>query len=441
MSDGADILAKAATGTLTVAVVGLGYVGLPLALAFAEAGAEVIGIDIDPDKPIKILAGESYLTSAPSARIRAAVSRGTFITTTDHARAKDAHAVLIAVPTPLGPGRTPDMHFVEETVTALAPHLANGCLLSLESTVYPGATREIVLPLLEAAGLRPGLDVLVAYAPEREDPGNAQYNIADIPKVVAGLDAPSLAAAKVVYGLVAPILTTVSSLETAEAVKITENVFRAVNIALVNELKGIYADMDIDMFEVVDAAASKPFGYMPFYPGPGLGGHCIPIDPFYLAWRARELGRAARFVELAGDINAAQPVAVVNALAAALSLNRRKALNGATVLVLGVAYKRNVNDIRESPALEIIDLLRAAGADVAYHDPFVPEIGRTRGHPTLAGLKSVALNDLGRFDAAILVTDHDDIDYVAIGSALPIIVDTRGIYRGHPDVAAIIVRA
>ncbi len=435
------IAQKAADRTLQVAVVGLGYVGLPLALAFAARGVNVLGLDIDPDKPKRLLAGESYLTTAPATAVQAALASGCFDASTDMARARAADAVLIAVPTPLAAGRQPDMGFVERTVESLAPHLKPGALLSLESTVYPGATRDCVLPILEAAGRTPGQDILVSYAPEREDPGNAAYAISDIPKVLAGLDAPSLDAAKAVYGLVSPKLTPVSSLETAEATKITENVFRAVNIALVNELKGVYAAMGVDVFEVVDAAATKPFGYMPFYPGPGLGGHCIPIDPFYLAWRAEALGLPTRFVELAGEINAAQPAGVVTALAEALSQKSRMALNGARVLVLGVAYKKNVNDIRESPGLEILDMLRARGADASYHDPFVPEIGKTRRHPGLAGMCSTPLDHLSNFDAALVIADHQDVDYPGIAKSIPVIIDSRGVYRQWPELAEKITRA
>ncbi len=419
--DSADrIVAKAAAGELCVAVVGLGYVGLPLALAFVEAGARVVGVDIDPEKAKRILAGESYLTTANAGRVAAALATGRLDATTDHAAVARADAVLLAVPTPLGPGRTPDMSFVESTVAAVAPHLAPGALLSLESTVYPGATREAALPLLAAAGRRPGVDVLVTYAPEREDPGNARYAIADIPKVVAGLDDASLRA--------------------AEAVKITENVFRAVNIALANELKAVYARMGVDMYEVVDAAATKPFGYMPFYPGPGLGGHCIPIDPFYLAWRARALDVPTRFVELAGEINSAQPEAVVRTLADALSRSAGKALHGARILVLGVAYKPDVNDTRESPGLEIMRLLADAGAAVAFHDPHVRQIGRIRRHPELEGAASVPLDNLEAFDAAIVVTDHTAVDYDRIGARAPLIIDARGVYRNR-NVAATVVRA
>ncbi len=439
--DSADrIVAKAAAGELCVAVVGLGYVGLPLALAFVEAGARVVGVDIDPEKAKRILAGESYLTTANAGRVAAALATGRLDATTDHAAVARADAVLLAVPTPLGPGRTPDMSFVESTVAAVAPHLAPGALLSLESTVYPGATREAALPLLAAAGRRPGVDVLVTYAPEREDPGNARYAIADIPKVVAGLDDASLRAAEAVYGLVAPAIVPVSSLETAEAVKITENVFRAVNIALANELKAVYARMGVDMYEVVDAAATKPFGYMPFYPGPGLGGHCIPIDPFYLAWRARALDVPTRFVELAGEINSAQPEAVVRTLADALSRSAGKALHGARILVLGVAYKPDVNDTRESPGLEIMRLLADAGAAVAFHDPHVRQIGRIRRHPELEGAASVPLDNLEAFDAAIVVTDHTAVDYDRIGARAPLIIDARGVYRNR-NVAATVVRA
>jgi UDP-N-acetyl-D-glucosamine dehydrogenase len=435
------IAQKAETGALTVAVIGLGYVGLPLALALAEAGVTVIGVDIDPSKIDHLKSGKSYLSTALPQRIAAAIAAGRLTATTNHSAVAEADATLIAVPTPLGPGRTPDMQFVERTVKEIAPHLANGSLLSLESTVYPGATRACVLPLLEIAGRQPGVDILVAYAPEREDPGNSDYSIKDIPKILAGLDTASLEAARAVYRLISPSLREVSSLEAAEAVKITENVFRAVNIALVNELKDIYGRMSVDIFEVIDAAATKPFGYMPFYPGPGLGGHCIPIDPFYLSWRARELNTPARFVELAGEINSRQPKAVVQALQGALNLNGGKALNGASVLIVGIAYKKNVNDIRESPGLEVMSLLLKAGAKVDYHDPWTDVIGKTRQYPELSGLASTPLDILNKYEAAVIVTDHDAVDYERLASEIPLIVDSRGVYRDLNKRAAKIVRA
>jgi len=435
------IVQKAENGSLTAAVIGLGYVGLPLALALADAGVKVIGVDVDPSK-IRILSqGESYLTTAPSKRVAAAIASNRLVATTDHAAVASADATLIAVPTPLGAGRNPDMQFVETTVRAIAPHLKKGSLLSLESTVYPGATRETVLPILKAAGHEPGRDILVSYAPEREDPGNSNFALADIPKVLAGFNAASQEAANAVYRLISPSIREVSSLETAEAVKITENVFRAVNIALVNELKHIYGKMGVDIFEVVDAAATKPFGYMPFYPGPGLGGHCIPIDPFYLAWRARQLDTEARFVELAGEINSRQPEIVVETLERALKLHAGIELEGASVLMIGIAYKKNVNDLRESPGLEVMSLLRRAGAKAEYHDPWTPSVGLTRQYPELAGLASVPMEGLGKFEAAVIITDHDDIDYELLAAEIPLIVDSRGVYRNLDGRAAKIIRA
>jgi UDP-N-acetyl-D-glucosamine dehydrogenase len=298
-----------------------------------------------------------------------------------------------------------------------------------------------VLPILEAAGHEPGRDILVSYAPEREDPGNSNFALADIPKVLAGFDAASQEAANAVYRLISPSIREVSSLETAEAVKITENVFRAVNIALVNELKHIYGKMGVDIFEVVDAAATKPFGYMPFYPGPGLGGHCIPIDPFYLAWRARQLDTEARFVELAGEINSRQPEIVVETLERALKLHAGIELEGASVLMIGIAYKKNVNDLRESPGLEVMSLLRRAGAKAEYHDPWTPSVGLTRQYPELAGLASVPMEGLGKFEAAVIITDHDDIDYELLAAEIPLIVDSRGVYRNLDGRAAKIIRA
>lgn len=415
--------------------------GLPLALALADAGVKVIGVDIDPSK-IRILnQGESYLTTAPSKQVAAAIASNRLMATTDHTAVASADAILIAVPTPLGAGRNPDMQFVETTVREIAPHLKKGSLLSLESTVYPGATRDTVLPILEAAGYEPGKDILVSYAPEREDPGNNNFALADIPKVLAGFDAASQEAASAVYRLISPSIREVSSLETAEAVKITENVFRAVNIALVNELKHIYGKMGVDIFEVVDAAATKPFGYMPFYPGPGLGGHCIPIDPFYLAWRARQLDTEARFVELAGEINSRQPEIVVETLERALKLHAGIELEGASVLMIGIAYKKNVNDLRESPGLEVMSLLRRAGAKAEYHDPWTPSVGLTRQYPELAGLASVPMEGLGKFEAAVIITDHDDIDYELLAAEIPLIVDSRGVYRNLDGRAAKIIRA
>lgn len=410
-------------------IVGMGYVGLPLMLAAVAAGFRVTGFDVDAPKVAGLNAGKSPLQHVGDARIAAARASGQFTATNDLGRLGEPDAVLICVPTPLGPHREPDLSYVEATAVAIAQRLRPGQLVVLESTTWPGTTREIVKPILERSGLRSGVEFWLAYSPEREDPGNTEHDTGRIPKVVGGDGATALRLAVALYDRLVVKTVPVSSPETAEAAKLTENIFRAVNIALVNELKQVFTKLGIDVFEVIEAAKTKPFGYMPFWPGPGLGGHCIPIDPFYLTWKAQEAGVRTRFIELAGEVNTAMPAWVVERLALALDARTGRGLKGARILVLGLAYKRDVDDIRESPALAILELLDARGAVAAYHDPHVPEIPPTRHHGALAGRASVALDRpaLARQDAVLIVTDHAAIDWRLVVEAAPLVVDTRDV--------------
>ena len=423
-----------AAGKATIGVVGLGYVGLPLALAIARTGQKVIGFDIDPKKAEQLNSGRSYFAHIEDARVQSMRDTG-FEATADVAQLHHADAILICVPTPLSRNREPDLSYVTTTAESLVPHLRAGQLVVLESTTYPGTTTEVLKPILETSGLRSEDTLFIAYSPEREDPGNAEYGTARIPKVVGG-DGPKAAAlAAALYKHFVERVVPVSSTETAEAVKLTENIFRSVNIALVNELKLVYEAMGIDIWEVIDAAKTKPFGFMPFYPGPGLGGHCIPIDPFYLTWKAREFDVPVRFVELAGEINTAMPKLVVERIATSLDRNFGKGLNGARVLIVGIAYKKNVDDMRESPALRIIELLEKRGAVTDYHDPFIPVIGSSREHNALAGRKSVEIDEasVASYDAVVIATDHDNIDWNALVAAANLVVDTRNATR-HVEV-------
>ena len=417
--------------TARIGVIGLGYVGLPLIEAFNDKGYATLGCDIDDVKVKGLNAGRSPIKTIDHARVKRMNKTGRFEATADFAKLKTADAILICVPTPLTRHREPDMTYVVETGKTVAKHLRKGQLVVLESTTYPGTTVEELRPVLEATGLKSGRDFYLAYSPEREDPGNPKFNTRVIPKVVGGDggDARDLAAA--LYGQVVAGVVPVSSTQTAEAVKLTENIFRAVNIALVNELKVIFTRMGIDIWEVIEAAKSKPFGYMPFYPGPGLGGHCIPIDPFYLTWKAREFGVATRFIELAGEVNQDMPLYVVRALTNALNLRFKRGVNGTRILLLGVAYKKNVDDIRESPAFRLIELLRERGAEVDFYDPYVPVIPATREHASLAGMKGVKWRpeDFKRYDAALICTDHDAVDYAAVVKHARLVVDTRNATR------------
>ena len=410
-----------------VGIIGLGYVGLPLVKAITNAGLKVIGQDNDPAKIDKLNRGETYIAHLPGQDFKTLIDKKQFRATTDIKVLAEADAVLICVPTPITEHREPDLSFVEGSARAMATALRPGQLIILESTTYPGTTRDVMKPILEQTGLKSGTDFLIAYSPEREDPGNPSFETSTIPKVVGGDGPDALEAALALYNQFVPKTVPVSSLETAEAVKITENVFRAVNIALVNELKLVYGEMGIDVWEVIEAAKTKPFGYMAFYPGPGLGGHCIPVDPFYLSWKARAYDFPARFVELAGEVNDAMPRIVVERLGEQLSRRSKKSLNGARILMMGLAYKKNVDDLRESPAMVLYELLEARGAVVEYHDPFIPEIHETRDHPTLTGRKSVGLNakSVASYDAALIVTDHDNVDYNLLVKNSILVVDTR----------------
>ena len=423
------LLDRIASGQALVGIVGLGYVGLPLALAAARAGFPVLGFDIDADRVARFNRGESFISHIPTEALYAAARAGRFEATADFGRAGEPDAILICVPTPLTRQREPDMGFIERTARSITPHLRPGQLVVLESTTWPGTTDEVMRPLLEANGLKSGRDLFLAYSPEREDPGNGAYDTATIPKVVGGDGETALRVANALYDRLVVRTVPVSSTRTAEAVKLTENIFRSVNIALVNELKLVYDAMGIDVWEVIEAAKTKPFGYMPFYPGPGLGGHCVPIDPFYLTWKAREFDQPTRFVELAGEINTAMPAHVVERLAMALDRQRGRGLNGARVLVIGVAYKKNIEDTRESPSLRLMDLIAARGAQVDYHDPHVPVIPPTREHPRLAGRTSLALDPdtLAACDAVLIATDHDGIDYALLADTARLVIDTRNV--------------
>lgn len=411
----------------TVGVIGLGYVGLPLCLAFAEAGCQVLGFDIDPDKPKSINAGRSYLKQFASERIAELVEKKRLSGTANMDRLSEPDALFICVPTPLTKHLAPNLTYVEQTVRAIAKQLRPGQLVVLESTTYPGTTEEVVRPILEETGLVVGQDIWLAFSPEREDPGNATHTTTTIPKVVGADDEESLTLAEAAYQIFGSQTVRVSTSATAEAVKITENIFRAVNIALVNELKIVYNKMGINIWEVVDAAKTKPFGYMPFYPGPGLGGHCIPIDPFYLTWKAKEYGLSTRFVELAGQINTDMPGYVVSELAKALDQRFRKGLNNSKILILGVAYKKNIEDIRESPSLKLIEMLEARGALCDFYDPHINQIGETRDHPTLNRRFGVPWNleKFASYDAALIATDHDGVDYEGLCRSVLLVVDTR----------------
>jgi UDP-N-acetyl-D-glucosamine dehydrogenase len=417
---------KLSSKSVRVGVMGLGYVGLPLAHAFVQAGVATVGFDNDRSKVEKLARGESYIKHFGSEKIAGMYATGKFRATADFAELGEVDAILICVPTPLAVTRDPDLSYVITTSEMIAKHVKAGTLVVLESTTYPGTTTEIVQPILEKSGLKVGTDILLAFSPEREDPGNPIETRA-IPKIVGGIDERSGTAAERLYSLAFLKVHKVRDAATAEAVKITENIFRSVNIALVNELKMVYSRMGIDVWDVIEAAKTKPFGFMPFYPGPGLGGHCIPIDPFYLSWRARAFDVDTRFIELAGEVNRAMPRLVVQTLAEALSMREAKALKGAHILVMGVAYKKNIDDLRESPALRIMEIIKELGGRVSYHDPYLPEIGPTREHAALQGMRSVPFDEatVSKFDATLVTTDHDNIDYAKLVGWSKLVVDTR----------------
>ena len=405
----------------------MGYVGLPLMLACTAKNLRVLGFDIDTKKVKGLNRGHSPLRHVADTAIGAMRQAKLFEATHDLSRLSEVDVVVICVPTPIGKHREPDLSYVIKTARAIAESLRRGQLVVLESTTYPGTTTEVVRPILESSGLKSGRDFFLAFSPEREDPGNGQFPTATIPKIVGGDCPSSLALTVEFYAAFVDRVVPVSSTATAEAVKITENVFRAVNIALVNELKIIFSRMGINVFEVIDAAKTKPFGFMPFYPGPGLGGHCIPIDPFYLTWKAREHAINTRFIELAGEINSDMPRYVVDQLAQTLDQHKGIGLSQARVLVVGIAYKKDVDDMRESPALVIIELLKMRGCFVDYYDPYVPVIPKTRAHMQLAGMQSVSIDpkSIAGYDTVLIVTDHSEIDWQQMVNAAQLVVDTR----------------
>ena len=419
---------------LRVGILGLGYVGLPLGLAFCEAGFSVLGFDVDAEKVSTLRAGKSYIEHLDAQRLRSAVAAGRLDATADLDRLAEPDALLICVPTPLDRHRQPNLGYVESTAREIRRRLRPGQLVILESTTYPGTTDELVKPILDAAGLEHGREYFLAFSPEREDPGNLEFGTTGIPKVVGGICETAGSLAEALYEDVFTGVVRVSSSRVAEASKLTENIFRAVNIALVNELKVVFDAMQIDVWEVLDAAATKPFGFMRFTPGPGWGGHCIPVDPFYLTWKAREFGQTARFIELAGEVNVEMPRYVVSKLQSALN-ERGKAMHGARVMVLGLAYKPDVADPRESPAFEILELLLQHRANVAYHDPHIPVAPAMRTWPDLPPLESVSLDaaTLAAQDAMIVVTNHRWVDYGLVLEHAPLVVDTRGVYRDAPE--------
>jgi UDP-N-acetyl-D-glucosamine dehydrogenase len=425
-----DLSAKIATRQARAGVIGLGYVGLPLAITLARSGFAVTGFDIDPGKIVTLDAGRSYIEAVTDHALVIEVRAGRFRSTSDFTELANCDVIIICVPTPLTKHRDPDLSFVEATSRAIAATLRSGQLIVLESTTYPGTTDDVVKPILEETGLRSGADFYLGFSPEREDPGNRDFQTATIPKIVAGDGDEARQLMQTFYGAAVKTVVPVSSNATAEAVKLTENIFRSVNIALVNELKTLYAAMGIDIWEVIEAAKTKPFGYMPFYPGPGLGGHCIPIDPFYLTWKSHEYELPTRFIELAGEINSAMPRYVVGSLAEALDMRAGKPLSRSRVLIIGLAYKKNVPDIRESPSLRLIEIIEERGGRADYHDPFVAEIPATREHMALKGRKSVDLGEetVKSYDAVLVSTDHDGVDYAALARWAPLVIDTRNIF-------------
>jgi len=419
-----ELTAKLKNKTAKIGIVGLGYVGLPLMLRYSEVGYKVVGFDIDDTKVEALRTGHSYIEHISAESIQKAMQLG-FEPTTDFSRAKEVDALILCVPTPLNKYREPDLSFVLDTTDSLLPYLHSGMVLSLESTTYPGTTDEELKPRIEKCGFTVGSDIFLVYSPEREDPGNKNFSTRSIPKVCGGCTPSCLEAGIALYDQVIDRVVPVSSTQAAELTKLLENIHRSVNIGLVNEMKMVADKMNIDIHEVIRAAATKPFGFVPYYPGPGIGGHCIPIDPFYLTWKAREYGMHTRFIELAGEINSSMPDYVVSKISLALN-QRSKSINGSSILVLGIAYKKNVDDVRESPSVQLMEMLRDLGARVSYSDPHVPAFPKMRAHSF--DLSSVALTEdsLKSFDCVLLATDHDKFDYQQLNEHAPLLVDCRG---------------
>jgi len=426
------LISKIKNREATIGIIGLGYVGLPLVLRFAEKSFKVIGFDIDKTKVQKLNNSESYLKHIPSSTITDAVNNG-FTATSDWTRISDCDAILICVPTPLGPHKEPNLQYVDSTLNFMNPYFRAGQLLILESTSYPGTTEEKLIPVVKKQGFTVGKDFFVGFSPEREDPGNTKFSIKDIPKVVSGVTNECLSVIVALYDSVVTKTVPVSSTRTAEMTKLLENIHRAVNIGLVNELKMVADKMGIDIYEVINASATKPFGFTPFYPGPGLGGHCIPIDPFYLTWKAREFGIHTRFIELAGEINAGMPAWVVNKAAVTLA-QQGKDLQGSNVLFLGVAYKKNVDDLRETPVFRLMELIIEREAHVDYYDPYVPQLTKTRDYDFKMSSIDLSAEKLANYDLVILTTDHDEFDYDFIKKEAKLIIDTRGRFNNSEKV-------
>ena len=424
-----DLIAKIKAHEARVGIVGLGYVGLPLVLRFAEEHFPVLGFDVDPAKVRKLQAGESYIRHIPAKRLRVLIKEKRFEPTTDFQRLAEADCIIICVPTPLTPKKDPDLQYIQNTTEGISRTLRKGQLVCLESTTYPGTTEEILLERFRATGLEAGSDYFLIFSPEREDPGNPKYSTRTIPKVVGGITPDCLEVGTTLYGQVIDRIVPVSSTRAAELVKLLENIYRCVNIALVNELKLLGDRMDIDVWEVIDAASTKPFGFTPFYPGPGLGGHCIPIDPFYLSWKAKEYDFSTRFIQLAGEVNAAIPHYVVERIGKALN-DRSRSIRGSKILILGVAYKKDVDDVRESPALEIMEILQAKGALLSYSDPYIPRLHKMRAYD-FSHMSSLPLNEdvLKSQDLVLITTDHSSIDYQWVVDHASTIVDTRNATR------------
>lgn len=434
-----ELLSKIEARTARVGVIGMGYVGLPLAVEFAGKSFGVTGFDIDATKVEALNAGRSYIHHITSEEIREARARG-FAATDDFTRLGGMDVIIVCVPTPLGRHHEPDLSYILHTADSVAATLRPGQLVVLESTTYPGTTSREVKPVLEATGLQCGRDFFLAFSPEREDPNNPTYRLATIPKIVGGVTENCQAAVAALYNQVVARTVPVSSPEVAEAAKLLENIYRCVNIAMVNELKMVFDRMGLDIWEVIDAAATKPFGFTPFYPGPGVGGHCIPVDPFYLVWVAREHRLNVKFIELAGEINEAMPQYVVSRAAAFLN-ERGKALRGARVLVVGVAYKKDVDDLRESPAIEVIELLQRAGAEVAYHDPYVPKFPKLRAHTIEMSSTPLTAETLAACDCALILTDHSTVDWPLVVAHAPLVIDTRNVTARCPNRSGRVFRA
>ena len=425
---------------ITIGVLGLGYVGLPLAGEFASAGLKVVGFDVDEKKVKTLNSGRSIIKHVPHSQVKKIVKAGRFQATTNMARLKTVDAILVCVPTPLTQNREPDLQFIISSTKTIAKYLQRGQMVVLESTTYPGTTREVMAPILESGGLKAGRDFHLAYSPEREDPGNKDFSTGTIPKVVGGLTKKCCEIACRVYDIAIVRTVPVSSLETAEATKILENVYRCVNIAMVNELKVVFDRMGIDVWEVIGAASTKPFGFKAFYPGPGLGGHCIPIDPFYLTWKARQYDMPTRFIELAGEINTSMPRYVVTKTADALN-EHSKSLKGSKVLVLGLAYKKDIDDLRESPSIELIELLRQKGAKVDYNDPYIPRTHKQRRHNLRMASKKLSAKMLAGYDVVLISTDHSDYDYNWIVKNARLVVDARNATAAVRGAARKVVKA